>query len=104
MTQAVRWNIDVILTDVTKTWLELRAALVGEGVSQLAWSCYSIMPLVDYDAILSQYSRLFLWTNWKFYVPPSLAARVVRYSLESSAGPFEGFAPPETSTTKTVAV
>ena len=28
--QAVRWGVDAILTDVTKTWLELRAALDGK--------------------------------------------------------------------------
>ena len=28
--QAVRWGVDVILTDVTKTWLDLRNALHGE--------------------------------------------------------------------------
>ncbi|KAJ8586668.1 PLC-like phosphodiesterase [Rhizopogon salebrosus TDB-379] len=82
MMEAVRWGIDVILTDVTKKWLALRAALE-----------------VDYDAILSQYSRWFLWTSWKFYLPPSLASRVARYSLESSAGPFDSFAQPEASTT-----
>ncbi|OJA19341.1 hypothetical protein AZE42_00409 [Rhizopogon vesiculosus] len=86
MMEAVRWGIDVILTDVTKKWLELRAALE-----------------VDYDAILSQYSRLFLWTNWKFYLLPILANRVARYYLESSAGPLDSFAHPEASTTKTVA-
>ena len=28
--QAVRWGVDVILTDVTKTWLDLRNALHGQ--------------------------------------------------------------------------
>jgi hypothetical protein len=27
--QAARWGVDAILTDMTKTWLELRAALDG---------------------------------------------------------------------------
>ncbi|KAG2042152.1 PLC-like phosphodiesterase [Suillus americanus] len=68
MMEAVRWGIDVILTDVTKKWLELRAALQ-----------------VDYDSILSQYSRWFLWTTWKFYLPPILGNRVARMYLEGAA-------------------
>ena len=27
--QAVRWEVDAIITDVTKTWLDMRAALNG---------------------------------------------------------------------------
>ena len=27
MMEAVRWGVDAILTDVTKTWIDLRAAL-----------------------------------------------------------------------------
>jgi hypothetical protein len=33
--QAVRWGVDAILTDMTKTWLDLRAALDGTHGSQL---------------------------------------------------------------------
>ena len=29
MMEAVRWDVAAILTDVTKTWLDLRAALQG---------------------------------------------------------------------------
>jgi glycerophosphoryl diester phosphodiesterase len=82
MMETVRWGIDVILTDVTKKWLELRAALQ-----------------VDYDSILSQYSRWFLWTTWKFYFPPILVNKVIRVVLEGAAGPFDNFAPPEASVT-----
>ncbi|KAG2156338.1 PLC-like phosphodiesterase [Suillus clintonianus] len=80
MMEAVRWGIDAIITDVTKKWLALRAALQA-----------------DYDSILSQYSRWFLWTTWKFYHPPILTNRVARMYLESVAGPFDDFAPPEVS-------
>jgi phosphatidylglycerol phospholipase C len=55
--------------------------------------------LVDYDSILSQYSRWFLWTTWKFYFPPILVNKVIRVVLEGAAGPFDNFAPPEASVT-----
>jgi len=75
MMEAVRWGVDVVLTDVTKKWLELRGALQ-----------------VDYDAILSRHGRLFLWTTWQFYFPAmqSWATRTRMY-LESVAGPFDHF-------------
>jgi len=44
----------------------------------------------DYDKIVTQYSRLFLWTSLAFYAPfrraKSVAARKV---LEHAAGPFD---------------
>ncbi|KAG1783022.1 PLC-like phosphodiesterase [Suillus placidus] len=82
MMEAVRWGIDVILTDVTKKWLMLRDALQ-----------------VDYNSILSQHSRWFLWTTWKFYLPPSWANRAARMYLEGAAGSFDNFAPPDASVT-----
>ena len=30
MMEAVRWEVDAILTDRTKTWLDLRSALQGK--------------------------------------------------------------------------
>ncbi|KAF9226724.1 PLC-like phosphodiesterase [Gyrodon lividus] len=86
MMECVRWGADVVLTDVTKKWLELRGAL-----------------LVDYDAILSRYGRWFLWTTWKFYLPNIMAHRVSKYHLESVAGPFDKFVRPESMVVKTVA-
>ncbi|KAG6336489.1 hypothetical protein ID866_2603, partial [Astraeus odoratus] len=75
MMEAVRWGVDVVLTDVTKKWLELRGALQ-----------------VDYDAMLSRHGRLFLWTTWQFYLPAVLSwARTTRLYLESVAGPFDHF-------------
>jgi len=72
MMEAVRWEVDTIITDVTKTWLDLRAALH-----------------LDYEKIGSQYSRLFLWTTLKFY-PPFVwsGMRKEQKYLESVAGPF----------------
>ncbi|KAH7931333.1 PLC-like phosphodiesterase [Leucogyrophana mollusca] len=79
MMEAVRWGVDVVLTDVTKKWLGLRAQLQA-----------------DYDAILSQYGRLFLWTTWKFYLPSIINwHRTTRLYLESIAGPFDHFVGPE---------
>jgi len=72
MVEAARWNIDVIITDTPKTWLDLRSALA-----------------VDYDKIVAQHSRLFLWTTWQFYPPFQLLMRkMVKSKLEEVAGPF----------------
>ena len=38
--KAVRWGVDAILTDVTRTWLELRAALDGTWGSWIFLSGY----------------------------------------------------------------
>ncbi|KAL4081521.1 PLC-like phosphodiesterase [Scleroderma yunnanense] len=84
---AVRWGVDVLLTDVTQKWLELRGALQ-----------------VDYDAMLSRYGRLFLWTKWRFYLPAVLSfARATRMTLESAAGPFDHFVLPEPTMTSRIA-
>jgi glycerophosphoryl diester phosphodiesterase len=73
MMEAVRWGVDAILTDVTKTWLDLRSALHS-----------------DYDKIGSKYGRIFLWTTLKFYTPFVLArGRASKSYLESVGGPFE---------------
>ncbi|KAI9064831.1 PLC-like phosphodiesterase [Trametes sanguinea] len=72
MVEAVRWGIDVIITDVTRTWLDLRSALE-----------------VDYDKIAAQHSRLFHWTNVEFYTPIQLISRRRDHLyLERYAGPF----------------
>ncbi|KAG6897176.1 hypothetical protein C0992_003565 [Termitomyces sp. T32_za158] len=70
---AVRWEVDAILTDETKAWLELRAALKR-----------------DYEKIGSQYGRLFLWTTPMFYTPVIMAySRQAKIYLERIAGPFD---------------
>ncbi|KAI0722667.1 PLC-like phosphodiesterase [Earliella scabrosa] len=72
MVEAVRWGIDVIITDTTKTWLDLRSALQ-----------------VDYDKIAAQYSRMFYWTTLEFYTPMQVYQRIRDHSyLEGYAGPF----------------
>jgi len=73
MVEAVRWGIDVILTDVTQTWLDLRGAL-----------------RVDYDKIAGQHGRTFLWTNWEYWPPAQmLDSRAERMYIESFVGPFK---------------
>ncbi|OBZ70365.1 hypothetical protein A0H81_09643 [Grifola frondosa] len=73
MVEAVRWGVDVILTDVTKTWLDLRAALRA-----------------DFDKVAAQYGRMFLWTTPWFYSPFQLFRRnLVRYYLQMHAGPLQ---------------
>ncbi|KAJ7639393.1 PLC-like phosphodiesterase [Roridomyces roridus] len=73
MIEAVRWEVDVILTDVTQTWLELRAKLN-----------------LDYDTITAKHSRFFLWTTWQFYPPYRyLTSYLGRDRLERIAGPFD---------------
>ncbi|OBZ70078.1 Phosphatidylglycerol phospholipase C [Grifola frondosa] len=72
MVEAARMGIDVIITDVTKTWLNLRAALE-----------------VDYDKIAAQHSRMFLWTTLEFYTPlQMIERRRDQLYLEMFAGPF----------------
>ncbi|KAJ3484094.1 hypothetical protein NLI96_g5869 [Meripilus lineatus] len=72
MVEAVRWNIDVILTDVPRKWLDLRAALQA-----------------DYDNTAAKHGRLFLWTTWYYYQPvQSLLSRLLKARLENIAGPF----------------
>jgi len=74
MMEAVRWGVNAIITDVTKTWLDLRSALQ-----------------MDYEKIGSQHGRTFLWTTWSFYTPIQLwLVRLERDWLESIAGPFDG--------------
>ncbi|KAJ3503150.1 hypothetical protein NLJ89_g8560 [Agrocybe chaxingu] len=73
MMEAVRWGVDAIITDYTKTWLDLRTSL-----------------RTDYDKIGSQYGRFFLWTTLRYYSPVLLAySRMAQSYLESVAGPFD---------------
>ncbi|KZT05553.1 PLC-like phosphodiesterase [Laetiporus sulphureus 93-53] len=73
MVEAVRWGVDVILTDTTQVWLDLRNALQ-----------------VDYDKIAGRYGRSFLWTSWEFYTPATrMRERAARAYIESCVGPFQ---------------
>jgi hypothetical protein len=45
---------------------------------------------MDYERIVSQHGRIFLWTTWRFYTPIQvMLVRLERLWLESIAGPFD---------------
>jgi phosphatidylglycerol phospholipase C len=72
MMEAVRWGVDVILTDVTRVWLDMRSALQS-----------------DYHKQIARYGRFFLWTSWRFYSPVIFTEHFFhKLSLEKVAGPF----------------
>jgi len=74
MMEAVRWGVTAIITDVTKTWLDLRSTLQ-----------------MDYEKIVSQHGRSFLWTTLIFYTPVQVMLRQLElFNLENIAGPFDG--------------
>lgn len=78
--EAVRWGVASILTDVTKTWLDLRTGLQA-----------------DYDKIGAQYGRGFLWTTPYYYTPfLKFLGFASQKRLEGLAGPFDQFAMPAT--------
>ena len=89
MMEAVRWGVDAILTDVTKTWLELRSALQGASFV-LPLLCRLTPSTVDYDKIACQHSRRFLWTTVFYYTPVQALTRMKSKAwLERVAGPFQ---------------
>ncbi len=90
-TQAVRWGVASILTDVTKTWLDLRTGLQGQ-----LWSASrdgNHLPMfhpADYDKIGAQYGRGFLWTTPYYYTPfLKFLGFASQKRLEVVAGPFD---------------
>lgn len=87
MMECVRWGIDVILTDVTKKWLDLREALKA-----------------DYDTTLARHGRWFLWTTWKFYRPDIMLHHMSKRDLEKTAGPFDKFLLPEPITIQGISI
>ena len=78
MMEAARWGVNVIITDFTQRWIDLRAALRE-----------------DYDRTGARYGRFFLWTTLKFYTPYLLVdSRKEQIILERVAGPFDAAIPP----------
>jgi len=72
MIEAVRWGVDVILTDVTKEYLMLR--------DELRRGCVKA----------SSTSRFFLWTRLDYYrIMQSLSSNAELSNLERIGGPFE---------------
>ncbi|KAI0776163.1 PLC-like phosphodiesterase [Trametes elegans] len=74
MIECVRMGVDVILTDKTKDWLELREGLRG-----------------DYDGVVSRYGRSFLWTTPGYYMPVRKCwETLIGFYLQKYGGPFDG--------------
>ncbi|TFK28542.1 PLC-like phosphodiesterase [Coprinopsis marcescibilis] len=71
MVEACRWGVDVIITDHTKTWLDLRRTLSGKPSpgSIVSATQYRLEFAGDYDSMSSQYSTLFYWTDFRYWTP-----------------------------------
>jgi len=77
MMEAVRWQADAIITDVTKVWLDLRKALTDDYKKAAA----------PFDGPLG---RLFLWTTPMFFTPMQvLRWNLQKTTLEKAAGVME---------------
>jgi len=89
--QAVRWGVDVILTDETKRWLDLRAALDGGWQTWWGYSNRLIRGFSgDYDRVGARYTRLFLWTGPLYYTAVQYAhSLLTKRKLEKIAGSFD---------------
>ncbi|EAU82804.2 glycerophosphodiesterase [Coprinopsis cinerea okayama7 len=73
MVEACRWGVDVILTDFTKDWLELRERLRS-----------------DYEAHLSTHPRSFYYSNFRYWTPTVWSLHYLAKSfLERLGGPFD---------------
>ncbi len=86
----MRWGVDAILTDVTKTWLDMRAALNGTiRVSGVGFG-ELMVNLGDYDKVGARYTRSFLWT-WPLYYSAVQYGRVFlsKRRMEKVAGSFD---------------
>lgn len=87
--------MDAILTDVTKTWLDMRTALycMYHLLSTLLYKLTRVAT-ADYDKTGSQYGRYFLWTTPRWYTPfLQMRSRKLQAALESVAGPFDAAIP-----------
>ncbi|TFK55429.1 PLC-like phosphodiesterase [Heliocybe sulcata] len=98
MMECVRWDVDGILTDYTKVWLDLRAELESEWTclpSSRAMRCLFPGFAEDEQKVTAQYnSRLFLWKSVFYYRPVQfLMLYLYRTWLESVAGPLDDPAP-----------
>ena len=92
----MRWGVDVIITDTTLVWLDLRRALQGKLSDRLHLDVndelMSVFVAADYDKIISKHSRVFLWTTISYYSPILFAYSVLaKKYLEKYAGPFDDY-------------
>jgi hypothetical protein len=71
--QAVKWEVDAVLTDRTQEWLDLRSALTD-----------------NYAGTMARQNRSFFWTVPRFWLPVYLGRRwlAVGY-MEMVGGPFD---------------
>ncbi|KAH8118424.1 PLC-like phosphodiesterase [Phellopilus nigrolimitatus] len=81
MMECIRWEVDAIITDVTKSYLSMRSSVE-----------------VDYAKVDSEYGRLFLWTNMHYYTPLQLVTwRKLTLAMEKFGGPFTSLNSPVSS-------
>ncbi|KAG8865148.1 hypothetical protein FRB96_000037 [Tulasnella sp. 330] len=72
---AVHWGVLAILTDHTRTWLDLREKLAADFQG---------------TAAVASGPKYFLWTNWKYYTAPQLVfSRLNQTYLIKNGGPFD---------------
>jgi phosphatidylglycerol phospholipase C len=77
------------LTDVTKTWLDMRAALNGtRGRGEITREL--MVNLGDYDKVCARHRRSFLWT-WPLYYSAVQYGLVLVFKrrIEKAAGSFD---------------
>ncbi|EMD37157.1 hypothetical protein CERSUDRAFT_115072 [Gelatoporia subvermispora B] len=76
LVEVASWgDVDVVITDVPNVWLQVRSTLQA-----------------DYDKIIQQHSRRFLWTSpWFYSAVQSFFIRNRMAYLESVAGPFREY-------------
>ena len=76
---------------MTKTWLDLRSTLQSELFINIRLLDYSLLDIiVDYEKIVSQHGRSFLWTTLMYYTPIQVMLRQLEhFYLEDVAGPFD---------------
>ncbi|KAI0832730.1 PLC-like phosphodiesterase [Trametes gibbosa] len=75
MVECVRMGVDVVLTDKTKTWLELRETLQN-----------------DYGGVMGRYGRSFLWTSPRYYMPHrKMWEGLASWYLQKYGGPFDQY-------------
>ncbi|KAI4294500.1 PLC-like phosphodiesterase [Schizophyllum commune Loenen D] len=72
--ETIRWEVDVVLTDRTGPFLQLRKDLHA-----------------DYKRTMAKQSRIFLWTTWKYYTPANtVLERRAHKDLVKIAGSMKG--------------
>jgi len=86
--QCCRWGVQVILTDTTQVWLDLRKELQGMHALWLVTCVCSLSP-EDYNKE-TEFGRLFLFLSPVYYSPLQMGIGILQKRfLERIAGPFE---------------